>query len=297
MTKKPRARHGQSSRAEAASGTRIWHQSITDLTVLPGYAGMLAEHARQVCDAGTTVDLHGVRPGTYPPGVAPIEMARSRWSGHLRAIQIVENVMRAEREGYDAVAISCFVDPGLEEARSLVDIPVVSSLETALLVSSTMGRAFGLIALDEGMAHRLRKLIRGYGFQDRVVSVSPLAQPLTEHQLDKAFAGSKEFVNSFTEQARGLIRDGADVVIPAEGVLNTVLVRNKLCEIDGIPVLDSYGAVLGMAEMLVRLRNRTGLRVGRGAAYFRPSAGIVNHLRRVTGEALEEMRKLAEPGK
>jgi len=278
------------------SGVRIWHQSMTDLTVLPGYARMLVEHAMQVCDPGTRIDPHGVRPGTYPPGMAPIEMARSPWSGHLRAIQIVENVMRAEREGYDAVAISCFVDPGLDEARSLVDIPVVSSLETALLVSSTVGRAFGLITLDEAMADRLRKLIRGYGFQDRVVSVVPLDPPLTEHQLDKAFSGSKEFVDRFSAQARSLIRAGVDVVIPAEGVLNTVLVRNRLSEIDGIPVLDSWGAVLGMAEMLVRLRKRTGLRVGRGTAYFRPSAAIVNHLRRVTLESLEEMRTLAEPG-
>ena len=48
---------------------------------------------------------------------------------HLRAKQ--------KGEGYDAVAVSCFADPGLELARSLVDIPVVSSCETALLVAST----------------------------------------------------------------------------------------------------------------------------------------------------------------
>jgi len=281
----------------AEPGMRLWHQSITDLTVLPGYARMLAEHGRQVCDPGTSVDVHGVRPGTYPAGMAPIEMARSRWSAHLRVIQIVENVMRAEREGYDAVAISCFIDPGLDEARSLVDIPVVSSLETSLLVSSTVGRAFGLLTLDEAMAQRLKKLIRGYGFEDRVVCVDPLDPPLTEYQIDKAFAGSQEFVDSFSVQARRLIRAGADVVIPAEGVLNIALVRNKVREIDGVPVLDSYGAVLGMAQMLVRLRQRTGLRVGRGAAYFKPSTAVVNHLRRVTGEALEEMRALAEPGK
>lgn len=276
---------------------RIWHQSITDLTRLPGYADMLLEHGRQVCDPGTVVDLHGVRPGTYPPGVAPIEMGRSRWSGHLRAVQIVENAMRAEREGYDAVAISCFVDPGLEEARGLVDIPVVSSLETALLVSSTVGRAFGLLALEESMAYRLRQLVRGYGFEHRVVAVAPLEPPLTEHELDRAFAGSRDFVESFTAQARALIRQGADVIIPAEGVLNTALVRNGVREVDGVPVLDSYGAVLGMAQMLVRLRSRSGLRVGRGAAYFRPSAPVVDHLRRVTGEALEEMRALAEEGR
>jgi len=275
---------------------RIWHQSMTDLTRLPGYEAMLRDHATRVCDPGTSVDLHGVLPGTYPVGVAPIEMGRSRWSAHLRAIQVVENALRAEREGYDAVAISSFVDPGMEEARSVVDIPVLGSLETALLLSSTVGRAFGLLALEESMAYRLRKLIRSYGFEDRVVSVAALDPPLNEHQLDKAFAGSPEFLDSFTGQARSLIRLGVDVIIPAEGVLNTVLVHNKVSEVDGVPVLDSYGALLGMAQMLVRLRERTGLRVGRGAAYFKPSTAVVDHLRRVTGDVLAEMRALAEPG-
>ena len=146
------------------------------------------------------------------------------------------------------------------------------------------------------MAYRLRKLIRSYGFEDRVVSVAALDPPLNEHQLDKAFAGSPEFLDSFTGQARSLIRLGVDVIIPAEGVLNTVLVHNKVSEVDGVPVLDSYGALLGMAQMLVRLRERTGLRVGRGAAYFKPSTAVVDHLRRVTGDVLAEMRALAEPG-
>src|SRR5918999_3426581 len=131
---------------------RIWHQSLTDLTLLPGYAAMLQEHAGRVCSPDTTVELHGLTPGTYPPGMPPIDMVRYRWAHHLAFVQVVENCIRAEREGYDAVAISCFVDPGLEEARSVVDIPVVSSLETALLVGSATARSFGLMAIAEPMA-------------------------------------------------------------------------------------------------------------------------------------------------
>jgi hypothetical protein len=62
---------------------RIWHQSLTDLTQLPGYARMLEEHARRICGADTVVDLHGLRPGTYPGGMAPVEMTRYRWAHHL----------------------------------------------------------------------------------------------------------------------------------------------------------------------------------------------------------------------
>ena len=269
-------------------GIRIWHQSMTDLTLLPGYAGMLQDHVRRICGADTVVDLHGLAPGTYPRGMAPIELVRYRWGEHLAFVQIVENCMRAEREGYDAVAISCFLDPVLDEARSVVDIPVVSSLETALLVSSTIGRAVGLVAIDETMAATLRELVRRYGYGERVVSVSTLDPPITEFELDRAFAGSPELVERFTAHARGMIAGGCDVIIPAEGVVNTVLVRNKLDAIDGAPVLDSYGSLLAFAEMLVQLRRRSGLSIGRRGAYAKPPESVVRHLRRMTLGVLQD---------
>jgi len=269
-------------------GIRIWHQSMTDLTLLPGYAGMLHDHARRIASAGTVVDLHGLAPGTYPHGMAPIELVRYRWGEHLAFIQIAENCMRAEREGYDAVAISCFLDPVLDEARSVVDIPVVSSLETALLVSSTIGRAVGLVAIDETMAATLRELVRRYGYADRVVSVSTLDPPITEFELDRAFAGSPELVERFAAHARGMVAGGCDVIIPAEGVVNTVLVRNKLDAVDGTPVLDSYGALLAFAEMLVQLRRRSGLSVGRRGAYAKPPESLLRHLRRMTVGVLQD---------
>ena len=276
-------------------GIRIWHQSLTDLTLLPGYAAMMRDHARRVCGADTVVDLHGLAPGTYPEGMPPIDMVRFRWAHHLAFIQVVENAMRAEREGYDAVAISCFVDPGLEEARSVVSIPVVSSLETALLVSSTIGRAFGLLTIEEAMARTLRELVHRYGFSARVAAVSALDPPITEFELDRAFAGSPEFTERFAREARRMVADGCDVVIPAEGVVNTVLVRNGLESVDGTPVLDSYGSLLAFAEMLVQLRRRSGLSIGRSGAYAQPPESLVRHLRRVTTGILRESDERSKP--
>lgn len=271
---------------------RIWHQSLTDLTKLPGYADMLSDHARRICGPETIVDVHGLRPGTYPPGMAPIEMGRYRWAHYLAFAQVVENVMRAEKEGYDAVAISCFVDPGLEEARSVVDIPVVSSCETALLVSSVIGRAPSLLTLEESMARTLRELVHRYGYDDRVVSVEAMDPPLTEFELDQAFSGSPEFVERFRKDAGRLVEKGADVIIPAEGVLNTVAVRNNVADVAGTPVLDSYGSLLAFAEMLVQLRRRSLLAVGRNGSYARPPAYLVEHLRSVTATVFD---KAGEP--
>lgn len=266
---------------------RIWHQSFTDLESLPGYAGMLAELGRRVCSTGTVVDLHGLLAGTYPEGVAPVDLGGYRWVMQMNEFQVIENCVQAEREGYDAVAISCFADPGLELVRSLVDIPVVSSLETALLVSSTIGRRPGLLTLDDGMVRMIERLVADYGFRERLAGIDHLRPPLTELDLDKGFSGSAELVERFRANARRLIAKGADVLIPAEGVLNILMVRNGLEEVDGVPVLDSYGAVLAMAEMLVNLRKRAGLRVSRSGAYARPPASTVDHIRAITVRALQ----------
>lgn len=265
---------------------RIWHQSYTDLTRLPGYAAMLAEHAGAVCGAETTVDLHGLRPDTYPDGVPPVAIAGYRYARQLADLQVIENAVAAERQGYDAVAISCFLDPGLEEARSLVDIPVVSSCETALLIASTVARSFGVITLDEAMAAHLRHLAAHYGFAERVNVIAALDPPIDEFELDRAFAGSPEFVERFSAQAGELIADGADIIIPAEGVLNVALVRNGVKTVAGAPVLDSYGSLLTLAESLVRLRRTSGLTVSRVGQFARPPAAVVRSLRGVVGDIM-----------
>jgi hypothetical protein len=55
---------------------RIWHQSLADLTQLPNYSRMLAQHASLACGPDTVVDVHGLRPGTYHTDMAPIDATR-----------------------------------------------------------------------------------------------------------------------------------------------------------------------------------------------------------------------------
>jgi len=261
---------------------RIWHQSMTDLERLAGYNAMLGDHARRICGPELAVDLHGLLPESYPPGVAPVALTQYRWAHHLLNVQIVENAMRAEAEGYAAVAISCFVDPALDLARSAVDIPVVSSCETALLVASVIGDSFGLITIDPSMVLILRELVSRYGYDDRVRDVVTLDPAVDEFELDQAFTGNGPLIDRFLKEGRKLVAQGADVIIPAEGVLNTVLVRSGIRDIDGVPVLDSYGSLLRFADMLIKLRQLCGLTVSRRGRYAKPPKHLVDHLRHVT---------------
>ncbi|ALV39979.1 hypothetical protein AU252_01360 [Pseudarthrobacter sulfonivorans] len=263
---------------------RIWHQSYTDLTALPGYAQMLAEHAARICGPDVDVVLHGVDPGTYPKGFMAVDVGGFEMVRTLIDQQIVRNCMRAEEQGFDAVAISCFVDPGLDLARSLVDIPVVSSCQTSLLVSATMGTRFGMIGLDRNMADILTGLVDRYGFRDKVVRIASPEPPLRENELDAAFADPAHILDRLTQEIAKLIAEGADVIIPAEGVLNTLLVHGGVQRVQDVPVLDSYGALLSYALMLVQLQETSGLRAGRTGHYARPPAGLVRHVQRVSAQ-------------
>jgi Asp/Glu/hydantoin racemase len=259
-------------------GVRIWQQSITDLDQLPEYRSTLAGHARTVCAADTEVDVHGVRPGSYPDGLTPIEAIAFPWCHRLLSLQIVQGALEADRQGYDAVAVSCFFDPGLVEARSVVDIPVVSMCETAFLVASSIGRRYGLIGLDEAHAQFLHGLAREYGVADRIAAIVPLRPAVTEADLDAVHGGGGDLGERVGRAAEAAVARGADVLIPAEGVLNTALMRQGLRAIGGVPVLDAYGALLAYAEMLVRLQRTTGLAVSRAGGYARPDDATAAHI-------------------
>ena len=60
----------------------------------------------------------------------------------------IERSYEAVKKGYDAFMIGCAWDPGLKECRALVDIPVVAPVESAALVSCTLGNKFSIIVFE-----------------------------------------------------------------------------------------------------------------------------------------------------
>lgn len=56
-------------------------------------------------------------------------------------IQVCQATLTVEKMGYAAMALGCFVDPALREARSLVDIPIVSISETSFLLHAHLAGA------------------------------------------------------------------------------------------------------------------------------------------------------------
>ena len=80
-------------------------------------------------------------------------MARLR--RYVETIEVIENVERATREGFDAFLIGNIAGPGLREAREITDIPVLGLGETSVYLAAMMGVNFALVTGNEKHAPRI----------------------------------------------------------------------------------------------------------------------------------------------
>ena len=65
---------------------------------------------------------------------------------------VLNKIMQAADQGYDAVAIGCFLDPAMQEAREVVSIPVIGLGETSMLMACMYGYKFSGIAFHAKQA-------------------------------------------------------------------------------------------------------------------------------------------------
>jgi allantoin racemase len=166
---------------------------------------------RSIARDGTEVEYLQVREG--PPAV---ECAVD----HLQAAaEVIKHVEAAEADGYDAVISWCGGDPGVEEARTLVDIPVIGPGEAMRLLASLAGKRVGRIR------HPLPVL--------RLRDDLELTFRLTEEAIRAAVA---EGYDSFYLDCLGMFGMG-----------------RHLRERTGLPVVDGGEASLKLAEVAVEL--------------------------------------------
>ena len=92
---------------------------------------------RSIASPDTVLEYLQIKNG--PPAIeSPVD--------HLQAsAEVIKHVKSAEKDGYDAIISWCGGDPGVEEARTLVDIPVIGPGEAMKLLASLMGKKVGRI--------------------------------------------------------------------------------------------------------------------------------------------------------
>jgi Asp/Glu/hydantoin racemase len=257
---------------------KIWYQSMAPIRALPRYKEALAKKATKASEGGIEAFVNGVREERYH-GRMPAQVHRYPYAKLVLQLDAIEFGMQAEKEGYDAYVIGSFSEPFLAETRSVLGIPVVSLAEASLLAACALGERFALVTLSPEYARRLRLVVRRHGLESRLTSVLATSRLMDEADVEKAFSSPQALIEDFSAVARKAADEGADVVIPAEGLLSEVLAQNGVTTLDDATVLDCVGAAVLQADMLVNAKRRLGMGVGRRWAYATPPADLLADLR------------------
>jgi allantoin racemase len=271
---RPRSDGGLGHLREEKALFRIWHQSVNELDELGAYKQALEAHARDILGDEAQIDVQGLPPGSYRGGSATAVLGNA-YVYHRILARVMENAIAAERAGYDAFIIGSFSEPFLREIRSAVDIPVASLTESALLVGCSLGRYLALISNAPAVQWMSRTAVEKHHLGARVLDVVSLDPPLDEPALARAYADSERVIASFTATAQKLVARGADVIVPAEGVMAELLIQHGVRFVAGAPVLDVFGVVWAYARMQLRLWHKTGLRVGRSWHHRRDDPALI----------------------
>lgn len=255
---------------------RIWHQSFTVLSDLGAYDAALRAHFKKVARADTTIDMHGMQPGTY----------RSHYPGddikygaiqYLHGLQFMANGINAQNQGYDAYAISTLPEPTLRETRSLLSIPVVGYGESAMFTACMLGRKFGVLVFIDELAELVADNASRHGLAERLAGVRHVGFRFAD--VLAAFSDPTWLIEQFQVSARRLIADGAEVIIPGEAPLNVLLATHGINQVDGVPVLDSLGSWIKQAESMVDMQRASGIQTC-NTGYFsaRPDADRIREI-------------------
>ena len=243
-----------------------------------GYGQVLKGILDRAAAPGTEISIHGLSPHR---AIAE----QYRYLEFLDKAEVMDNGLRAEKEGYDAVVLGNIFDPGLHELRELLNIPVLGLCESSVHVACLMGATFSLINVNPKFTHRIVESIKLQSLASRLVSVDQMKVE-RPGVFDLAFRDDEakaEIVRQFAECARRNLEQGAEVLVPAGGSLMAVLADAGVHQIDSAPVLNGLIATVKVAELAVAMRQLTGHFTSKHLIYAPPAGKLLADVRAAYG--------------
>jgi allantoin racemase len=219
------------------------------------------ERRRRVVEASVSQGVevgYGVIEGSRGGGV------ESGLHRTLVAPAAAREVVKAEKAGYDAVVAWGTLDLGVEEARHLVDIPVVGPGHVAASIATTLCQRFAVISTRSTSIRIHRRAIRSWGLERwavdyRYIDIPPMELPDRVDEVRKRFVAC----------GRAAVEEAdAELILPlGYSIVPLTQDASELSAEIGVPVLDPLPLTLRIAEALAA----SGFRNSR-AAY--PSATL-----------------------
>jgi Asp/Glu/hydantoin racemase len=249
------------AKLDSAKKHRIWVQGATDQVGHRNYLAALLPHMKACLDPGFELEFHTLTPSvTTVHALQEFRVSRA----------VVRGAIQAEREGYDVFFMNHFQDVGLYDARAAVKIPVLGLGEATLHHACTMGRRLGLIAIHPAFIPTHNEQLGRYGLQQRIVGVRAMAASMSDYMEAFASPAKKSEIKAvFEREARRLIDDGADVIVPTGGIPMMLFGMEPDANVDGAPIVNGVTVVIKAAETAVKLK-----RLGVPVASRHPQSGF-----------------------
>jgi allantoin racemase len=214
----------------------------------------MTEHLRQELEKVKRADteLTVVNPEHGPVSI------ESMYDEALATPPTLKLVHRANEEGYDAVVLACFSDPGLDAAKEISNIPVIGIEEATLHVAAMLGHKFSVTTTARNRAPTREIHARLRNVETAYASALVMDMPVLE-------------MDAHPEKAKARILELAREAIENEGTETIILGCAGLAgyadDIErelGVVVLDPSSVGLKVAEAIVDL-GLTHSKVGRFA--------------------------------
>ena len=159
----------------------------------------------------------------------------------------LELVKKANQEGYDAVILACFADPGLEASKEVSEIPVIGIEEAALHLAAMLGARFSIMTPRKQRIPNRKEHVHMRGMDHFMASVRSLDLSVAETDADP-----KRTKKRVIEVAKAAVEeDGAEVIIL--GCAGMAGYAQELETKLGVKVLDPTAVALKVTEAMVDL--------------------------------------------
>jgi allantoin racemase len=176
----------------------------------------------------------------------PVTAVETRHDADIVSAAHTQAALRAEAEGFDAVAMGCLGEPGVAAAKAMLRIPVIGEAQAAMHMAALVARRFSFVGpggrdygADFDHAHR-------YGFSQHLVSVKGVGSTSASFAFEEE--GLAELMIRGSRQA--IEADGAQAII-GYGSLGVLRAMRKALP---VPVINPVTSGILLAEAAARAR-------------------------------------------
>jgi allantoin racemase len=184
---------------------------------------------------------------------------------HLAAHKVIEKTVTAEKDGFHAVVIGCFYDPGLQEAKELVQMPVIGVCEASLHVASMISAGkYSVLVGRRKWIPKLADNARHYGLDSRIASWRAINLTVEKINMDR----EKAEAALIREARRAVEEDLAECIIL--GCTQMAGYAKKIENELKVPVLNPVLIGVKVAELRATLWQRFNISQSKIGGYEAP---------------------------